>query len=71
MATPASCWHSVRPRSAVIWAVAQPWRLTLLHPYGESVMWLLAEPPLYAVIVGLLFRVLIAPSIVEDMRAAE
>jgi hypothetical protein len=53
----------------VIWAVAQPWRLTLLHPYGQGVMWLLAEPPLYAVIVGLLFRLLIAPSIVEDMRA--
>ncbi len=53
---------------AVIWAVAQPWRLTLLHPHGQGIMWLLAEPPLYVVAVGLLFRFLIAPSIVEDIR---
>jgi hypothetical protein len=53
---------------AFAWAVAQPWRLTLLHPHGQGVWWLLAEPQLYVVLVGLLFRFLIAPSIVEDMR---
>lgn len=53
---------------AVAWAVAQPWRLTLLHPHGQGFWWLLAEPQLYVVLVGLLFRFLIAPSIVEDMR---
>jgi hypothetical protein len=57
--------------AGIAWAVAQPWRLTLLHPYGQGVMWLLAEPPLYAVLVGLLFRFVIAPSIVEDLRGQQ
>jgi hypothetical protein len=52
-----------------VWAFAQPWRLTLLHPYGEGFWWLLSQPPLYVVCVGLLFRLLIAPGIVEDLGA--
>jgi hypothetical protein len=51
-----------------VWALFQPWRLTLLHPHGQGVWWLLAEPPLYVVLVGLLFRLLLAPGIVEDLR---
>jgi hypothetical protein len=53
----------------VVWALVQPWRLTLLHPSGQGFWWLLGEPPLYVVLVGLLFRVLLAPGIVEDLRA--
>jgi hypothetical protein len=52
------------------WAVAQPWRLTLLHPHGQGVWWLLMEPPLFVIGVALLFRLLLAPAIVEDIRAA-
>jgi hypothetical protein len=52
------------------WAVAQPWRLTLLHPHGQGVWWLLMEPPLFVLGVGLLFRLLLAPAIVEDIRTA-
>ena len=53
------------------WALVQPWRLTLLHPHGQGFWWLLSEPPLYVVVVGLLFRVLLAPGIVEDIAASE
>jgi hypothetical protein len=53
------------------WAVAQPWRLTLLHPHGQGFWWLLAEPPLYVVLVGVLFRVLIAPALAEDVELVE
>jgi hypothetical protein len=53
----------------VVWALVQPWRLTLLHPHGQGFWWLLSEPPLYVVLVGLLFRLLLAPGIVEDIRA--
>ena len=52
----------------VAWVLVQPWRLTLLHPHGQGVWWLLGESPLYVVLVGLLFRLLLAPGIVEDMR---
>ena len=53
----------------VVWALAQPWRLTLLHPVGQGFWWLVAEPPLYVVLVGLLFRLLLAPGIVADLHA--
>jgi hypothetical protein len=52
----------------VVWALMQPWRLTLLHPHGQGVWWLVGQPPLYVVIVGLLFRLVLAPGIVEDLR---
>jgi hypothetical protein len=51
------------------WALAQPYRLTLLHPHGQGFWWLLSEPPLFVVLVGILFRLVIAPSLVDDLRA--
>lgn len=53
------------------WAFLQPWRVTLLHPYGQGFWWLFAEPPLYVVLVGVLFRLLIAPGLVEDIQEAD
>jgi hypothetical protein len=53
------------------WAVVQPWRLTLLHPHGQGFWWLLSEPPLYVVLVGVLFRVLIAPGLADDVERDE
>jgi len=54
--------------AGVVWGVAQPWRLTLLHPLGQGFWWLFSEPPLYVVLVGLLFRFVVAPGIVEDLE---
>lgn len=54
----------------VVWALVQPWRLTLLHPHGQSFWWLVSEPPLYVVLVGLFFRFVIAPGIARDVAAA-
>ena len=54
--------------AGIVWAVAQPWRLTLLHPMGQGFWWLFSQPPLYVVLVGLLFRFVIAPGIVEDLE---
>jgi hypothetical protein len=51
----------------VVWALVQPWRITLLDPAGQGFWWLLSEPPLYVVLVGVLFRMLVAPGLVEDM----
>lgn len=57
--------------AGVAWALVQPWRLTLLHPYGQGFWWLFAEPPLYVVLVGLLFRFVVAPGVVRDLEEAE
>jgi hypothetical protein len=57
--------------AGIAWALVQPWRLTLLHPHGQGFWWLLSEPPLYVVLVGVLFRWVIAPSLVNDLEDAE
>ena len=50
------------------WALIQPYRLTLIHPHGQGFWWLFSEPPLYVVLVGVLFRLLIAPGLVKDLE---
>jgi len=57
--------------AGVVWALLQPYRITLLHPYGQGFWWLLSEPPIYVVLVGLLFYWLVAPGLVEDLEDAE
>ena len=52
------------------WAVLQPWRLTLLHPHGQGFWWLFSEPPLYVVLVGVVFRLAVARGLADDLEAA-
>jgi len=54
--------------AGVVWAFAQPYRITLLHPRGEGFWWLVAEPPLLAILVGLAFTLLVVPGLVEDLE---
>lgn len=54
--------------AGILWAIVQPWRITLLHPHGQGVWWLLSEPPLYVVLAGVAFRFVVAPALREDLR---
>jgi len=56
--------------AGVIWAIAQPDRLTLLHPPGESFWWLVVEPQLLVIAVGLLFHFVVVPGLLEDLEDA-
>lgn len=56
--------------AGVIWAIVQPYRLTILHPRGESFWWLFVEPPLLVIAVGLLFYFLVLPGLLEDLERA-
>jgi hypothetical protein len=55
----------------VAWAFVQPDRLTIMHPQGQGFWWLLSEPPLYVILVGLGFALLLAPALLEDLEEAE
>jgi hypothetical protein len=55
----------------VAWAFLQPYRVTLLHPHGQGFWWLLVEPPLLAIGVGVVFALFVAPSVIEDLQDAE
>jgi hypothetical protein len=50
------------------WAFLQPYRITLLHPHGQGFWWLLIEPPLLVVGVGVVFALLVAPGLIEDLE---
>ena len=57
--------------AGALWALWQPYRLTFLHPHGQSLWWLAIEPPLLVVLVGVLFAAFVAPGLVEDLEAYE
>ena len=52
----------------VAWGFLQPYRITLLHPHGEGFWWLLVEPPLLVVGVGIVFALFVAPGLIEDLE---
>jgi hypothetical protein len=54
--------------AGLAWAIAQPYRLTLLHPFGQGGWWLLSEPPLFVVAVGVLFHLVVARGLAEDLE---
>jgi hypothetical protein len=57
--------------AGVVWALLQPYRLTFLHPHGESFWWLVIEPPLLVVLVGALFHFFVVPGLLEDLEEDE
>ena len=54
----------------IVWALVQPWRVTLLHPFGQGFWWLIAEPPLLVILAGLVFHAVVARPLVDVGREA-
>jgi len=54
--------------AGVVWALVQPYRITLLHPHGQGFWWLFIEPPLLVVAVGLFFHFVVMPGLLEDLE---
>ncbi len=57
--------------AGVVWALAQPYRLTLLHPHHQGFWWLAIEPPLLVVVAGLVFARFVARPLLADLEEAE
>ena len=54
--------------AGVVWAILQPHRLTLLHPRGQGLWWLLIEPPLLVIGAGIVFALLVARPLLSDLE---
>ena len=54
----------------IIWAFAQPYRVTFFYPDGKGFWDWAVQPPLLVVLVGLLFSLLVAPGLVDDLERA-
>ena len=57
--------------AGLVWALVQPYRLTFLHPRGQGFWWLVVEPPVLVIVVGIAFALTVAPGLVEDIEHAE
>jgi ABC-type amino acid transport system permease subunit len=72
--TRARIMSAVGPATAfagVVWALVQPYRITLLHPRGQGFWWLFVEPPLLVIAVGLFFHLFVVPGLLEDLAEEE
>lgn len=54
--------------AGLVWAILQPYRVTLLHPRGQGLWWLLIEPPLLVVGAGIVFALLVARPLLSDLE---
>jgi hypothetical protein len=55
----------------IVWAFAQPYRVTFFYSAGKGFWDWAVQPPLLVVLVGLLFSLLVAPGLVEDLERSE
>src|SRR5262249_35034061 len=56
--------------AGIVWAILQPYRITLLHPHGQGFWFLLVEPPIWVVAAGTLFRLCVARPLVAAPEEA-
>jgi hypothetical protein len=54
----------------IVWAIAQPYRIAFFYPDGKGFFDWIVQPPLLVVLVGVLFAVLVAPGLVDDLETA-
>ena len=54
--------------AGLVWAILQPYRMTLLHPRGQGFWWLLIEPPLLVAVAGIVFAVVVAKPLLSDLE---
>ena len=54
--------------AGIVWALLQPYRLTILHPRDQGFWWLFVEPQLLVVLVGALFHFFVVPPLLEDLE---
>ena len=54
--------------AGLIWAIVQPYRLTLLHPHHQGFWWLVTEPPLLVAAAGLFFSLAVARPLIADLE---
>jgi hypothetical protein len=52
----------------IVWAFAQPYRVTFFYPDGKGAWDWIVQPPLLVVLVGLLFALVVAPGLVDDLE---
>jgi len=69
--TAVSALGPVTALAGLIWALAQPFRITLLDPDKHTFWYLAVQPPLLVMLVGVLFHILVVPGLLTDLEEIE
>jgi hypothetical protein len=57
--------------SGLIWALVQPYRLTILDPDKHAFWYLAIQPPLLVMLVGAIFHFVVVPGLLADLEQAQ
>lgn len=57
--------------AGLVWAIIQPYRLTLLHPHHQGFWWLVIEPPLLVAAAGAFFSIAVARQLIADLEEVD
>ena len=57
--------------AGLIWALVQPYRVTLLDPDKHSFWYLVIQPPLLVILVGIVFHFWVVPGLLADLEEVE
>ena len=57
--------------AGMIWALVQPYRITLLDPDKHSFWYLAVQPPLLVILIALIFHFWVVPALLADLEEFE
>ena len=57
--------------AGLIWALIQPYRITMLDPDGHSFWYLVVQPPLLVMLAGAIFHFWVVPGLLSDLEEVE
>jgi hypothetical protein len=57
--------------AGLVWALIQPYRITMLDPDGRSFWYLVVQPPLLVILVGAVFHFWVVPGLLADLEDVE
>jgi hypothetical protein len=55
----------------LIWALVQPYRVTLLDADKHGIWYLAVQPPLLVILVGIVFHFWVVPGLLADLEEVE
>jgi hypothetical protein len=57
--------------AGLIWALIQPYRITMLDPDAHSFWYLVVQPPLLVMLAGAIFHFWVVPGLLADLEEVE
>jgi hypothetical protein len=57
--------------AGLVWALVQPYRVTMLDPDKHGFWYLAIQAPLLVILVGAIFHFWVVPGLLEDLEEAE